>query len=268
MAGAIFRETLRRHWRQMLYWGIGLGLLGFYVLVVIKDVDMLAQYASIVESMPPVLMQMFGVGDAAALATPEGFISFGFFSYTLLMLAVYAVMAGLNVTANEEEEGILDVLLAQPVPRWRVMAEKLLAYALATVGIVAMAFLFILAGIQAAGIPVSVGRMLEGSVNILPSTWLMIAFTAFAAVVFRRRGTAVMVASVFVIASYFINFLGEAASGSLANALRAVSFFNYYDPNAVMVSGLNAGSIALLLGVTAALAAGALWAFQRRDVGV
>lgn len=268
MAGAIFLETLRRQWRQVLYWGIGLGLLGFYVLVIIKDVDMLEQYASIIESMPPVLMQMFGVDNAATLATPEGFISFGFFSYTLLVLAVYAVMAGLSVTANEEEDGILDSLLAQPVPRWRVMVEKLLAYALASAGILAVAFLFILAGMQISVIPVSVGRMLEGSVNMLPSVWLMIAFTAFVAVVFRRRGTAVMVASVFIVASYFINFLGEAASGSLAAALRTLSFFSYYDPNAVMVSGLNAGNLALLLGVAAALAAGALWAFQRRDVGL
>ena len=35
-----------------------------------------------------------------------------------------------------------------------------------------------------------------------------------------------------------------------------------------MVGGLNVGSVALLLAVTAALVAGTLWFFQRRDVGV
>lgn len=268
MAGVVFQETLRRHWRQMIYWGVGLGLLGFYVLVVIKDVDMLEQYAALAERMPPALLQMFGMGDAASLATPEGFMSFGFFGYTLLVLAVYAVMAGLNVTANEEEDGSLDSLLAQPVPRWRVMVEKLLAYAVTSAGILAVSFLFLAVGTQFSEIPVSLGRMLEGSVNMLPSIWLMIAFTAFVAVVFRRRSTAVMVASVFIVASYFIDFLGEAATGSLADALRTVSFFSYYNPTAVMVSGLDVGSMALLLAVTAALVGGALWFFQRRDVGV
>lgn len=268
MAGAIFTETLRRHWRQMVYWGVGVGLLGFYVLVVIKDVDVLKQYAAIAESMPPVLLQMFGAQDAAALATPEGFMSFGFFGYTLLILAVYAVMAGLNVTANEEEDGILDVLLAQPVPRWRVVIEKLAAYALISAGIIALSFVLVLAGTPFSGMPVSVSRLLEGTLNMLPSLWLMIAFTAFAAVTARRRTTALAVAAVFIVASYFVDFLGAAASGSLADALRALSFFSYYDPNAVMVSGLNAGSVALLLAVTAALVAGTLWFFQRRDVGV
>jgi putative exporter of polyketide antibiotics len=73
---------------------------------------------------------------------------------------------------------------------------------------------------------------------------------------------------VFVVGSYFVDFLGGAASGSLADALRALSFFSYYDATTVMQTGLNWGSVALLLGVTAALVAGALWFFQRRDVGV
>lgn len=267
MAGAVFRETLRRGWRPMLYWGVGLGLMGLYIMVAVQDMETLQQYAAIVASMPPALAQLFGM-TAAAMATPEGFIAFGFFSYGLLILSVYAIMAGLDITASEEESGILDALLAQPVPRWRVMAEKFLASALTAAGVVAISVAGLLIGAQFSSLPVNTGRVVEGAVNMLPSLLLLIAFTMFVAVIVRRRSTAAALAAVFVVGSYFVDFLGGAASSSLAVSLRGLSFFSHYDAVGAMQNGLNWGSIALLLAVTAALALGALWFFQRRDVGV
>jgi ABC-2 type transport system permease protein len=272
MTGAIFRETLRRQWRQVLYWGAGLGLYGLYITSVINDVDFLQQYAQIMESMPPALLQMFGVEDTAVVATPAGFISFGFFGYSLLILAVFAVVCGMNITANEEEDGIMDVLLSAPIPRWRIIVEKFLAYALMTMLILAVSFVGLLIGLQAADLGDEsgqvAGQIFEGTINVIPSMLLMIAFTMFMGTVLRRRGTAVAISSVFIVASYFINFLGELAGGTLADVLRGVSLFSYYNPDEVMLNGLNAGNIAVLLLVTAALFAGSLFAFQRRDIGV
>jgi ABC-2 type transport system permease protein len=268
MMGAIFKETLRRQWRQVLYWGIGMGLLGWYITFMLEDVDFLRQYAEIAESMPPVLLQMFGVDSAASLATPEGFIAFGFFSYALLILAVFAVASGMNVTANEEDEGILDIVLSMPIPRWRIIVEKYLAYTLMMVLILASSLVGLWLGMLSSPDVVDMSRLVVSTLNIIPSMLLMIAFTMFMGVLLRRRGTALGVSAVFIVASYFINFLGAAASGSLADTLRAVSFFRYYDAEEVMLSGLNYGNVALLLIVTVVLFAGSLYAFQRRDIGV
>lgn len=270
MAGTIFNETLRRSWRQIIYWGTGIALLGLYAALVIPDVDSLKQYAAMAQNMPPALLQMFGMEDAAALATPEGFISFAFFGYTLLILAVYAVIAGLGVTANEEDSGIMDVVLSLPVPRTRIVIEKLAAYMLVMVGIIAFSFIGILIGSQTSAImqEIDMGRMIEGTLNMIPSSLLMIAFTAFVSVMVRRKATATAIAATFIVGSYFVDFIGKAASESALSVLRAVSFFGYYDTNEVIMRGLNLGSIALLLAVTALLAAGSVWGFQRRDIGV
>lgn len=270
MSGAIFTETLRRNWRQILYWGISLALLGWMIAAIVQDVDMLKQYEQIAQNFPPVLLQMFGAEDAATLATPEGFITYGFFGYTLLILAVYAVIAGLGVTASEEDAGILDVVLSLPVPRWRVVLEKLAAYMLIMVAIIAVSFLGLLVGVQMSPVmaEVNLGRLAEGILNMMPSSLLMIAFTTFVAAIVRRKGTATGIAAAFIVVSYFLDFLGKAASESALGNVRAISFFTYYDPQGVLVNGLNVGSVALLLVVTALLVAGSVWAFQRRDVGL
>jgi ABC-2 type transport system permease protein len=268
MAGVTFVHTVRRNWRQILYWGIGIGLLGMYVAIIVQDADILKQYAELAKNFPPALLQMFGMNDVATLATPEGFISFGFYGYTLLVLAVYAVMAGMSVTANEEDDGILDVVLALPIPRWRVVIERFFAYALIAILIVVVAFGGLWVGILSSPLEINVTRMMEGSINMIPSFLLMIAFTMFVGAVARRKGTALAAAAIFIVGSYFINFLGASASGSLADTLQAVSFFSYYNSEDVLLNGLNIGNMVLLLGVTAALVVGTVWSFNRRDVGV
>jgi len=267
MAGVLFMETLRRSWRQILYWGLALAILGYYAMAVVPDVDALQQYAALLDTIPSFLLQMFGAEDLTALTTPEGFVAFGYYTYALLVLMVYAVLVGMSITANEEDAGILDVLLSLPIPRWRVIMERFAAYTLITIGIVAVGFIGLLAGTQATALEIDIGRLLIGSINLLPPVLMLIAFAACMATTARRRSLAVTVTTSFIIASYFIDFLGKAASHALTDTLSRFSFFTYFDSQGVMIDGLNPANVALLLIVTVVLLAAALWFFERRDIG-
>ena len=269
MTGVVFLSTLRRNWLNGLYWAIGIALLGVYIIVVVPNVDMLKQYADLVKTMPPLLLQAFGASDAADIATPSGFLGFGFFSYILLVVAAYSVIAGLNVTANEEDRGIMDVTLSLPIPRWRLVLERFLAYALILVLMLALTYLSMWAVKQTSpGLEIDMGRLAEGIFNLLPSSLLVLAFTVLAGTVLRSRGAAAGIAAAFVAVSYFIDFIGKSASGTIADALRAISFYSYYDGGEVMSKGLNGGGVVLLLVVTLICAAASLWFFDRRDIGV
>ncbi len=267
MSGVVFRETLRRGWRGMLYWGIGFGLYGLGILLIVQDANVLKTYGQIAKEFPPIVMQLFG-GDAANLATPEGFLAYGFFGYLLLIFAVYAILGGLNITANDEDAGIMDLVISLPLPRWRLMVEKLAAYALMIVGIVVMSYIGLVIGGQFSAIKVDSGRVLQATINIIPATLLILSFTALTGAVFRSKSTATGVAAVFVVGSYILNFLGMAASGTFFDQLRGLSFFTYYDHQGVIVNGLSVGNVLLLVVVSAICAGGAIWFFQRRDVGV
>lgn len=267
MAGSIFFEALRRAWRQGLYWGIGLGLLGFYVTAIIQDMDMLQQYQQMIESLPPVMLQLFGSEDLTSFTTPEGFVAFGFYTYGLLMLGIFAVLGGLNITANDEDSGALDLLLALPVPRWRVVLERFAAYAVVSAIIAFVSYLGVWLGAQMSGIEFNLVRLVEGNINFIPGLLLMIAFTAFAGALLPRKSSATVLAASFIVASYFVNFLGAAASDSFLANVKGLSFFNYYASEAVMRDGLNFGNMAILLIASALLVGAAVWLFERRDVG-
>lgn len=268
MNGVVFRETLRRSWRGMLYWGIGLGLVGLVTILVIPNVDALQQIQKLMETLPPALINAMGMEDASQMATPEGFLSGAYFGRVILFLAVYAVISGLNVTANDEDQGIMDVVLSLPLPRRNIVLERFAAYALMSAGIVALGFLGVYVGGLSTGMGVAIGKLIAANLNLLPSTLLMIAFTVFAGTFFRTKGTATAAAALFVVGSYVIDVIGEAASGTVIAQLRVVSFFSYLNNSDVMQNGLNIVNVVLLLGITALLIAGSVWSFQRRDVGV
>ncbi len=269
MSGVIFRNTLLRNWRSMLYWGIGVALLGSYVIFVLPNVDILEQYASLISSMPPVLMAALGVTDTAQMATPEGFLAVGFFGYIMLVMAAYGVIAGLNVTANEEDRGILDVVLSLPVPRSRVILERFLAYALMIVGILLITALLMTLAVQLnPAMTFDTARMLVGVFNLLPASLTVLAFTTFIGALARSRSLAAGIAAGFVVLSYFIDFLGNAASSTAAAALRVVSLFSYYNGGQIMNTGLQWGNILVLLAAAAVLLIGGVLCFERRDIGL
>jgi ABC-2 type transport system permease protein len=266
--GTIFTEVLRRSWRQMIYWGIGLGLMALIMITVVPNVDTLEQYKGIVETMPPVLMQAFGLSDAETLATPEGFLAYGFFTYAILLLAVYAVIAGLNITAVEEDNGIMDVTLALPVKRWQVIIEKFAAYALMLVGLLAISAIGLLFGPSLVSVDINMQVIAESYVNLYPPVLLMMAFTMFIATIARRRSNATVIAIAFIVGSYFFNFIGRAATDTFAEVIANASFFYYADAESIVQNGLLLGNVVLLLGVSLLLTAGSVWAWSRRDVGL
>ncbi|MEO8611688.1 MAG: ABC transporter permease subunit [Chloroflexota bacterium] len=274
MSGTIFMETLRRNWRAAVYWGLGIASYAVLIILLIPNVDMLKSYADLVSKMPAGMLKMIGASDASAIATPEGFLGFGFFTYTVMMLAVYAVVGGLGITANEEDQGILDLVISLPVPRWRIIVERLAAYTVFVVVILVMCFVGLWLGVQItasnpdAPFKIDMVKLLEGSLNLFPGTMLMLVFTAFVAAVVRHKGLATGITALVIIASYLLNFLGGSAKDTVAGQLNRLSLFSYIDSANVIQNGLVWGNILLLLMVTALLWIGSVWFFQRRDVGV
>lgn len=271
MTGAIFFETLRRSWRQPLYWGAGLMIWALYPFFMIPNNEQgLDQYVELLDDLPEGLLAAVGINGAESLSTPEGFVGYAFFGYILLILSVFAVIAGLNVSANEEEQGIMDMQLSLPVARWRVITEKLLAYSFMLVVIALLGFIGLLIGDAVAPVEIdlSVGRYLEGALNILPGALAILTLTAFLGAVLRRRSTAMAVAGVYVVVAYLLDAVANAANSDFMDALRQFSVFSHYEGTTVLQTGLDAGNVVLLLAFALVLGVGANWFFQRRDIAV
>lgn len=267
MNGIVFMQTLRDQWKGALGWGFGLFALSALIVLFVPDMDALKQYEQLLATLPPAVLQAFGV-DPSQQLTPDSFISAFLFGRVLLFVAVFAVLAGLNLTVNEEDSGIMDIMMTLPISRARLVLERFSAFILVTVTIVLMMFAGLWVGAQFVTLTFDMGKLLLITLSVIFPIVFMIALTGFIGVLLRRKVLIVSVVAGFIVASYFINALGSAISDGIIANIRWVSFFTYADVNSIITNGFNLGGAGLLVVGTLLLLVGTLALWQRRDVGV
>lgn len=267
MTGTIFIEQLKRSWRQILYWGGGLAGLAFFMSMILQDSSMAESYADLLGQFPPVLVNALGLEEASQLAEPEGFLSFAAFMYGSIIMAVFAVMAGLNIIANDEDSGEMNVMLALPIPRWRIIVEKFLAYIIVIVGITLMLYLGIWIGSMITPVEINMGKMFTGSVNLIPAGISIMGITVFVTSLFANKMISTGIAAAFVMGSYVLNVAGEVVQeGTLGDTLSGFSIWHYFETQAVVFNGINPANVVLLVGIGIVGMFAATFFFERRDV--
>ena len=258
----IFRQTLRDSRRAALAIGIGGALLAIMVTAFYPLFKNFKEINQLLEN--PFISALVGkVGD---YTTPQGFLGSEFFGFMPLFLAFYTVVVGLWIASSDEESGCLDVLLSTPTPRWQVIVQRLLAYGVVYVIILALmlaGFAVIVPLMPDLGLPFY--RLAEGMLNLLPMMLLPTALTLLLSTLLRGRNTAAGVAGAIVVGSWFANALADLAPTAL-KGMQQLSMFYYYDSFDTLNSGLNVGSFVLLMALAIVLAGLSLVTFQRRDL--
>lgn len=269
MRGAVFIETIKQTWQQMLYWGIGLAAVGVLVVIMVPLLDM-QQIVDLLSTLPPVLIGAMGVGDDLQLfASPEGFVAIGFFAKFALIFSVYPVVMGMRITANEEDEGILDVLMSLPINRAGFIIEKFAAYVVSIIGIVIMIYLGMSLGVAISGVQLDMSKLASVIWNLVPVLTFVMAVTMFVATLVRRKQVALTIVTGFVISSYMIQTVASMAQGStIAEAFGTFSYFTYYNAGSILKDGLILSHVIGMFAISAILLFAALYLFDRRDLGL
>ena len=251
-----------------MYWGLGLGVLGLYIDFIAMSPDIISGYADLFASMPPAMLKAFGASDLFVLTTSEGWIVTIFVSEAAIFLSVFAVMAGLNVTANDEQSGVMDVILSLPISRAAYMLERWLGYALIGLGIVLLCALLTVAGIVVMQVDAPLDVIFMSILNLYPGTLLAMTVTCLLATILRRRAVAVAASAAFVVASYVFNIIGASASGAVAYLMETVSYFSYTNGEA-FVNGTYDPADSLVLAAAILIGfALATKQFVSRDIGL
>lgn len=263
--GVIFRRALRDSRLGIVGWGIGIGLVSLFVIMLFPTMTEMSGFAELLNA--PIYKAMLGeAADAAAFMTPPGFYAIYVVMFVPLYVAVYMVLLGLGVTAVEEDRSTLDLLLSTPTPRWQVVTEKFLAIIVIAALLLVINFVFSVVGVALTpGMDVSVGAMAAGSLAMLPITVVMAAMTLLLSTALRSRFLAGALTGGIIIASYMVTNLAQVASEALGT-VKYLSIFTYHRALPIMTEGIRWGDFAVLTALTVIFFALALVAFQRRDL--
>jgi ABC-2 type transport system permease protein len=257
LAASIFRKTLHDVRWQIIWYGLGFGLMAAMVVYLYPS------YSSQITSMelPDAVKALMGGAD---YATGRGFLGAEIFSWAAPILCVFGIMAGTSILAGEEVNGTLDVLLAQPISRTTLMLSKLAGVFAASLSICAVICAGWLVSVPFVNIDVGFGELTAATFNLALTMAFFAAFSAWAGAQFAGRGAATGVAVALAVASFFVSYLAELVDA--IRPLRYASVFYYNGGAKAITQGVDPVGFGVLLALTALFIALGLRAFNRRDL--
>jgi ABC-2 type transport system permease protein len=237
-----------------------------FIVAIYPSIAAIAELREIFDRLPEAFRALFAPGGID-ITTPEGFIGAEFFSIIgPLLFFGYSIAIGAGATAGEEERGTVDLLMALPVSRGRVLLEKYVALVVGT----ALLGVALLAGMALGSVVVGLELRYEGLVAIVASAVLLSllfgTLALFLGGLTGRRTFSIGVAFGAAIASYFVYSFSELVEA--LEPLRPLSAFTYYIGGDPLGSGLDPLDVAVLTGATVVLLVLALATFRRRDLRV
>lgn len=261
---ALVLHTVRLQARSVVIWGLSLGLLSVITVASFPALEEQAPAINeLIESYPPEMRELFGAGEGTDLTTIEGFLASQVFSFVApLALAFFPILASANAIAGAEERGTIDVLLGNPIPRWHVVASSFLATSLSLLGILAILGLTTYGAAVAFDVELSPATTAEASLNLWPLCAFFGGLAMLCSALFHRRLLAVAIPGAVLLASYFVNALGNAVE-ALEDARPFTVFYHYGSAIEDGIEWTSFGGVSLAAVLLVLLAA---LAFSRRDI--
>jgi ABC-2 type transport system permease protein len=256
-------KQLRDKRRSYLSWTVAITAVAVLYAALWPVFGHTSGLASLVNSLPQAMKDAFHMAD---YSTATGYFSSTVFGLLVpILMAVFAIGAGTQVVAGDEEAGTLDLVLAHPVGRARLVLARFGAVVAAIAG----AGVLLLVVMLAIRVP---AKFSELSVANLAAVCLQLTLfgICFAAIAFGtgaytgRRVVTLAVAAYVAVVSYIASsFLPQI---SVLGWTRNVTPFGWYLNGEPLRNGIQWGNCALLLGLGAIFAAVGVWQFNRRDL--
>ena len=259
--------TLRASRRSIVWWSIGITALVVLMLAVYPSVRDNPMFNQILEDYPDAIKEFVSFGGAFDYTSGPGYMSAELFSMMLpLLFIIAAVVAGSKGIAGEEEAGTLDMILAMPISRTRVLLEKFLALALEMVILGLVLFVVAWVGGLAVDMNLNAGNLAAAAFDVVMLAWLFGALALLLGAAIGRRAIAAGIAAALAVVAYVIN--GLAPLVHVIDDVRSASPWYHYVASDALGQGLDPLHVAVLLIITAVRVAAAPPLLRRRDIGV
>jgi ABC-2 type transport system permease protein len=262
---AEFKHTLRRKRGAIIGWGIGLALYGILMVSMYDSIAGVEGMQELLKSYPKELMAFFGGIDITSITTARGYVDLYYFAYMPVIVGIFAAVAGAGLLVNDEENGILDLVLAHPVSRTALFWGRLLGFVAATLLILLASWLSWVVPAGSTSMNLSWIEFLQPFVPLFAELLLFGTFALLLSMVLPSARAAAAITSGLLVGDYLL--LGLANLNTDLKSIVQYTPLHFYQGGKA-IDGLNWGWVASLLGVSLAFSLLAWWRFQSRDVRV
>lgn len=260
---SIYLKTLRDYRVAILGWGLGMGLLMYVVLAAVPSLLTTPEARASVVSLST---SFAWIADPVAVDTPGGYATWKY-GLTILVIAIWPLLACSRLLRGEEERGSLDALLSLPRGRGRVALEKLAAVWTALLGMGLLIGLLTFAGGKSVSANFGLGDALLFGLDVALICGVFGSIALLLSQFTQERGTASGMTGGLLLIFIVLDMLHRVIPNTeWLSRLSPVYYYNLSKP-IVPGYGTNPGALLVLLALNVVLSGAALVFFVRRDIG-
>ena len=243
-------------WRTAAFWSFGLSIYAGLIVSIYPSVKDSINF----EAIPGNLRTAFNINDFTQLAS---FLSSQLLGIILpILLPFFGMIKLSNVVAGAEEQGRMDMLLGQPIPRWHLIVANFIVVATFLLGIVVAIGVTVWTVAAALDLELTFNQAIRAAFMLWPTSLAFSALALAVSTMVRQRATALLIPAAFVFVMYLVNVIGRLAPS--VSGIRYVSAYNYY--GTAITDGIWWPGVSVLLISTSILVAVAIAQFNRRDI--
>ncbi|HET9849309.1 MAG TPA: ABC transporter permease subunit [Candidatus Dormibacteraeota bacterium] len=254
---SIYARSLGTIARPTLWWTLGIAGFAAWMVVVVKQTE--SQLVSIAQS-SPVLKDFFSALGGSSVTNNASILS-ALFAFLPVALMVFA-LTQTNRWAADEEDGRLELVLATPEPRVRVLGGRFAALATSTVIIGVVTLMATAVTSALSGVRLDGGNLVAASLSMIP-LGLLVAALGYLFSGWLRTAIDTGLLSFLLVIWVFISFIGPGLNWP-DSTLRISPLYYYGTP---LLHGLKLADTLGILVVSAAALGLASFRFARKDIG-
>lgn len=264
MMRSIYLKTLFDRRFFILGWTLGLAALSALMTSFYPAMRQDGTIDALVANMPEAFRGL--IGNLSDLSSFDTYLASQLFDVRVtLIVGIMAIILGLGLSVNDEENGELRAILSLPVSRIKVLLHKWLAM----VTILLLTLVGLVAGIYAV-LPFINDASIEIEQVIRLSAMTGLMMVAFGTIPFAvglstgKRAVASAVSIVAIIGSFILSTFGQAVDW-LADYER-ISLLYYFPAVDIVKQGIEMTNVLVLATISVALLAVAVVRFRTRDI--
>ncbi len=227
-----------------------------------------ASFDKLFEDLPDAVRALVGAQEGIPLTSPPGYLHGRLFAIMVpVLLLTFGIGHGARAIGASEADGTLELLLANPVTRLRVVAERFVGVVLLLGAVTAVLTISLLALGPPVGLldGISITRLVAAGVSAFCLALLHTTLAFAVGCAAGRPAPAVAAATSVASAGYLFQGLA-AATGDALGPLRTLSPWHWYLDRNVLAEGLASGAVVAPVLLAGGLLAVGAWLFNRRDL--
>lgn len=265
MSLKIFRQTLLDRWKSIsLLTALFFVYMAYFTSVYPASLNLSSANINDMLNNPAIQLLL---GKLQFDNSFESYLSTKALTFAGLIAGGFAAWLAASFLSGEIDHRTIDLLLAQPVRRGRLVLARYAALVLTVSVIMLAALAGIVAGVKALNIETSIPWLAYSMVYMGILTLAFGAIALFVSACMSDGRRAALTSLGILVVMYFLETVGSVVD--LLGPIRYLSLFHYARYNAMLMSRtLSLVDIGVMLAVAVVFVALATYVFRRRDINV